>query len=188
MSGGIGEDRTAPALWRQADGARADVGIVAVTALGADVAHDDRLARAVEVAELLDGDLFGHRLDRRLSRCRPLPRRHREEGRGVRQLRTGRLGRRRDAGRGATVPPEIERDAAAVHHHREQHDQRGDLEQPFRPGDPGPGLARAVFLGKYQGFGAGLQARLAAVFGPLLGFRFGELKRTIAGQKIDGTQ
>jgi GT2 family glycosyltransferase len=49
-------------------------------------------------------------------------------------------------------------------------------------------LARAVFLGKYQGFGAGLQARLGAVFGPLLGFRFGELKYTLAGQKIDGTQ
>jgi hypothetical protein len=49
-------------------------------------------------------------------------------------------------------------------------------------------LARAVFLGKYRGFGAGLQARLAAVFGPLLGFRFGELKYTLSGQKIDGTQ
>jgi GT2 family glycosyltransferase len=49
-------------------------------------------------------------------------------------------------------------------------------------------LARAVFLGKYLGFGAGLQARLAAVFGPLLSFRFGELKHTVAGQKIDGTQ
>jgi N-acetylglucosaminyl-diphospho-decaprenol L-rhamnosyltransferase len=49
-------------------------------------------------------------------------------------------------------------------------------------------LSRSVFLGKYQGFGAGLQARLASVFGPLLGFRFGELKHTVAGQKIDGTQ
>jgi N-acetylglucosaminyl-diphospho-decaprenol L-rhamnosyltransferase len=49
-------------------------------------------------------------------------------------------------------------------------------------------LSRAVFLGKYYGFGAGLQARMAAVFGPLLGFRFGELKHTLAGQKIDGTQ
>jgi GT2 family glycosyltransferase len=49
-------------------------------------------------------------------------------------------------------------------------------------------LARAVFLGKYQGFGAGLQARIASVLGPLAGFRFGELKNTIAGQKIDGTQ
>jgi GT2 family glycosyltransferase len=49
-------------------------------------------------------------------------------------------------------------------------------------------LGRAVFLGKYRGFGAGLQARLAAVFGPLLGFRFGELKYTLSGQKIDGTQ
>ncbi len=49
-------------------------------------------------------------------------------------------------------------------------------------------LARSVFLGKYQGFMAGIQARLAAVFGPLFGFRLGELKYTIAGQKIDGTQ
>jgi GT2 family glycosyltransferase len=48
-------------------------------------------------------------------------------------------------------------------------------------------LGRAVFLGKYKGFGAGLQARLGAVFGPLLGFRFGELKYTLSGQKIDGT-
>jgi GT2 family glycosyltransferase len=48
--------------------------------------------------------------------------------------------------------------------------------------------ARAVFLGKYQGFGAGLKARLGSVFGPLAGFRFGELKYTISGQTIDGTQ
>ena len=49
-------------------------------------------------------------------------------------------------------------------------------------------LARAVFLGKYQGMGAGIQARISAVLGPLFGFRFGELRYTIAGQKIDGTQ
>lgn len=49
-------------------------------------------------------------------------------------------------------------------------------------------LARAVFLGKYYGFGAGLQARMASIFGPLAGFRLGELKYTISGQKIDGTQ
>jgi GT2 family glycosyltransferase len=48
--------------------------------------------------------------------------------------------------------------------------------------------ARAVFLGKHQGMGAGLQARLGAVLGPLAGFRFGELKHTIGAQKIDGTQ
>jgi GT2 family glycosyltransferase len=48
--------------------------------------------------------------------------------------------------------------------------------------------SRAVFLGKYQGFGAGIQARLAAVLGPLVTFRLGELKYTINGQKIDGTQ
>jgi GT2 family glycosyltransferase len=49
-------------------------------------------------------------------------------------------------------------------------------------------LGRAVFIGKYQGFGAGLQARIGAVLGPLLGFRLGEVRYTIAGQKIDGTQ
>jgi N-acetylglucosaminyl-diphospho-decaprenol L-rhamnosyltransferase len=49
-------------------------------------------------------------------------------------------------------------------------------------------LARAAFIGKYQGFGAGLQARLGSVFGPLLGFRFGEFRRTIVGQKVDGSE
>jgi GT2 family glycosyltransferase len=49
-------------------------------------------------------------------------------------------------------------------------------------------LGRAVFLGKYEGFGAGLRARIAAVLGPLFSFRFGELKYTLPGQKIDGTQ
>jgi GT2 family glycosyltransferase len=49
-------------------------------------------------------------------------------------------------------------------------------------------LGRAVFMGKYLGFGAGLRARLAAVVGPLVSFRWGELRYTLAGQKIDGTQ
>ena len=49
-------------------------------------------------------------------------------------------------------------------------------------------LSRVVFLEKYRGFGAGLQARLGAIFGPLLSFKFGEFSRTVAGQKIDGTQ
>jgi GT2 family glycosyltransferase len=49
-------------------------------------------------------------------------------------------------------------------------------------------LGRAVFLSKHQGFGAGLKARLGAIFGPLFSFRLGELKRTLAGQKIDGTE
>jgi hypothetical protein len=48
--------------------------------------------------------------------------------------------------------------------------------------------SRAVFLGKYEGFGAGIKARIASVLGPLFGFRLGELKYTISGQKIDGTQ
>lgn len=49
-------------------------------------------------------------------------------------------------------------------------------------------LSRAVFLGKYAGLGAGIRARLSAIAGPLFSFRFGELKYTLAGQKIDGTQ
>jgi len=49
-------------------------------------------------------------------------------------------------------------------------------------------LGRSVFMGKYLGFAAGLRARLAAVVGPLLSFRFGELRYTLASQKIDGTQ
>lgn len=49
-------------------------------------------------------------------------------------------------------------------------------------------LGRAVFLGKHQGFGAGLQARLSSIVGPLVSFRWGELRYTLAGQKIDGTQ
>jgi GT2 family glycosyltransferase len=49
-------------------------------------------------------------------------------------------------------------------------------------------LCQAAFSSKYFGFGAGLKARLAAVFGPLFSFRFGELSRTLSGQKIDGTQ
>ena len=48
--------------------------------------------------------------------------------------------------------------------------------------------ARAVFLGKYVGAGAGFRARMAAIFGALFGLRFGELKYLLAGQKIDGTQ
>jgi GT2 family glycosyltransferase len=48
--------------------------------------------------------------------------------------------------------------------------------------------SRAVFLGKYQGLGAGIRARIAAVLGPLAAFRLGEVKYTIYGQKIDGTQ
>ena len=49
-------------------------------------------------------------------------------------------------------------------------------------------LSRAVFQEKYYGFGRGLQARVAAIFGPLLAFRLGEFRSTLAGQKIDGTQ
>jgi hypothetical protein len=49
-------------------------------------------------------------------------------------------------------------------------------------------LGRARFLGKYRGFGAGMQARLGSVLGPLVSLRLGVLRHTISGQKIDGTQ
>jgi GT2 family glycosyltransferase len=49
-------------------------------------------------------------------------------------------------------------------------------------------LGRAVFLEKYRGIIAGVQARLAAVFGPLLKFDLGVVRYTISGQKIDGTE
>jgi len=49
-------------------------------------------------------------------------------------------------------------------------------------------LGRAVFLGKYAGFVAGVKARIGSVLGPLAGFRLGELKFTLGGQKIDGKQ
>ncbi len=48
--------------------------------------------------------------------------------------------------------------------------------------------AHATYLGKYKGFMAGMMARLGAIFGPLVTFRLGELRYTISGQKIDGTQ
>jgi GT2 family glycosyltransferase len=49
-------------------------------------------------------------------------------------------------------------------------------------------LGRAVFLEKYRGFGAGLKARMSAIFGSLLSFRIAEFRHTVSGQKIDGTQ
>lgn len=48
-------------------------------------------------------------------------------------------------------------------------------------------LGRAAFIAKYQGFGAGLKATLASILVPLVSFRWGELRYTISGQKIDGT-
>ena len=49
-------------------------------------------------------------------------------------------------------------------------------------------LGRAVFLQKYRGIVAGVGARLAAILGPLAGLRLGQLRYTLVGQKIDGTQ
>lgn len=49
-------------------------------------------------------------------------------------------------------------------------------------------LGRAAFVAKYLDFGAGLKATLGTILRPLVSFRWGELRYTIAGQKIDGTQ
>jgi GT2 family glycosyltransferase len=69
--------------------------------------------------------------------------------------------------------------ARVLHHGREQDTaiRRAD----FR-------LGRAAWIGKFLGFGAGVAARLGAVFQPLLTLQFGEFRNTVAGQKIDGTQ
>ncbi len=49
-------------------------------------------------------------------------------------------------------------------------------------------LGRALFMHKYRGIAAGVQARMAAVLGPLAGLRLGQVRHTLVGQKIDGTQ
>jgi hypothetical protein len=49
-------------------------------------------------------------------------------------------------------------------------------------------IGRAVFWQKYGGLPAGIKARLASVFKPLLSFDLGVARYTLAGQKIDGTQ
>jgi GT2 family glycosyltransferase len=49
-------------------------------------------------------------------------------------------------------------------------------------------LGRAVFLGKYAGMVAGIKGRAESILRPLAGLRLGELRYTIAGQKIDGSQ
>lgn len=70
-------------------------------------------------------------------------------------------------------------DARVAHHPRPSHSvlENADLL-----------LGRAVFLGRHAGILAGIQGRLAAILKPLAGFRLGELKYTMSGQKIDGTQ
>jgi hypothetical protein len=49
-------------------------------------------------------------------------------------------------------------------------------------------LAHATFLGKYSGFMPGMVARLASIFGPLVKLKLGQLRYTLSGQKIDGSQ
>jgi GT2 family glycosyltransferase len=49
-------------------------------------------------------------------------------------------------------------------------------------------LGRAIFMGKYLGFLAGLRARLGAILGPLVRLQLAVVGHTVSGQKIDGTQ
>ena len=49
-------------------------------------------------------------------------------------------------------------------------------------------LGAAHFLGKYDGFFAGLGFRIAAVLKALAGFRLGEVAALVSGQKVDGSQ
>jgi hypothetical protein len=49
-------------------------------------------------------------------------------------------------------------------------------------------LGAAAFLGKYEGFFAGLSFRMGAIFGALAGFRFREFTSLVSGQKLDGSQ
>lgn len=49
-------------------------------------------------------------------------------------------------------------------------------------------IGQAVWVGKYKGAVAGIQAKLGTVFSPLAGFKVGEVRYTSGGQKIDGTQ
>ena len=49
-------------------------------------------------------------------------------------------------------------------------------------------LGAAVFLGKYDGFFAGLTFRIGAIFRALGGLHFRELSALISGQKLDGSQ
>lgn len=69
--------------------------------------------------------------------------------------------------------------ARARHHGREETSslRRADFD-----------IGRAVWTGKYRGFLAGMGARLGAALAALAGFRLGEFRYAISGQKIDGTQ
>jgi GT2 family glycosyltransferase len=49
-------------------------------------------------------------------------------------------------------------------------------------------LGAAAFLGKYQGFSAGLSFRLGAIFKALGSFDFKRLSMLVSGQKLDGSQ
>jgi GT2 family glycosyltransferase len=48
--------------------------------------------------------------------------------------------------------------------------------------------SRAVFLGKYDGWAAGMKVRIAGILRTLASFHLGEFKHAINGEKIDGTQ
>lgn len=80
----------------------------------------------------------------------------------------------RRAGKKILVLPNVR----AVHH--------GGPESALKQADLRLGAAR--WLGKYQGFAAGLKGRIGAALGALVRLRLGELRYVLSGQKIDGTQ
>jgi GT2 family glycosyltransferase len=69
--------------------------------------------------------------------------------------------------------------ARVMHHGREETDS-------LRQGDAA--IGRAAWIGKYQGFFAGLGARFGSILSALVAFRLGEFRYVASGQKIDGTQ
>jgi GT2 family glycosyltransferase len=62
----------------------------------------------------------------------------------------------------------------------------GGPDSPLKQADQRIGIAR--WLGKYYGVAAGTKARVLSALGALAGFRLGELRYLVSGQKIDGTQ
>jgi hypothetical protein len=49
-------------------------------------------------------------------------------------------------------------------------------------------LGASHFLGKHNGFMAGLGFRVAAIFGALFRLDFGQVSALVSGQKLDGNQ
>jgi GT2 family glycosyltransferase len=68
---------------------------------------------------------------------------------------------------------------------RARHEGRAG-ESTLRTADRKQGTA--AWIGKYRGFGSGLWAQIAAIFGALGSLQLGLLKYLLANQKVDGSQ